>query len=395
MSDYPQPNAIYFREGAGYLLVKVLQTVFDSDTIETNVMLVKSLEDNKLYVRKELDVSEHSWSGIPNEIEFNTSFSLIPRVKNITRYKHLGSDFYWVTTTEYCNGGDLRGLFKLYGGDSFPEVLIYKFMADMIKILGHLSEKKILHKDIYPQNIFLRYSDDDPSDCLLPDFLLGDFGWAGPLKDKNRGEDIMLFIQCVWDMFGPGEDEVFEYDSDVNPGLEELDSGALEEGTHCASCLQTLVSTLMVSAEEGLLTVDYLVTNVLPVIETKVCQLRTQTALRRHLPELTAASRDNRGHQWPEKLRRLRDDWRLVNIVVPTNTSDNITIRCPGGLSNGGRMVKPFTRYASNCLELDFVYRFDANGRNRPPILVESDGVFKGMTLEEGLKRMFKKEIEN
>lgn len=48
MSNVQPSNAIYFPEGAGYLLVKVLQTRCDSPEIESDVVLVKSLDDNKL-----------------------------------------------------------------------------------------------------------------------------------------------------------------------------------------------------------------------------------------------------------------------------------------------------------------------------------------------------------
>jgi hypothetical protein len=52
MSGTSQHNAIYFPEGAGYLLVKVLQTKLDSYDIKRDVILVRSLGDNKVYVRK-------------------------------------------------------------------------------------------------------------------------------------------------------------------------------------------------------------------------------------------------------------------------------------------------------------------------------------------------------
>lgn len=70
-----------------------------------------------------------------------------------------------------------------------PEVLIRKSIADLIRILEFLSKNRIEHKDIYPQNIFLRCSDENLDDGL-PDFALGDFGWAKHAKD-SAGEMIL------------------------------------------------------------------------------------------------------------------------------------------------------------------------------------------------------------
>jgi hypothetical protein len=84
MAVAQQINAICF-PGAGYLLVKVLQTRRDHAGIESNVMLVKSLDDKKIYARKTMEVNDFSFSGIPNEIGFNSSFGLVPRVKDITK----------------------------------------------------------------------------------------------------------------------------------------------------------------------------------------------------------------------------------------------------------------------------------------------------------------------
>jgi serine/threonine protein kinase len=141
-------------------------------------MLVKSLEDSKLYIRKDVFLDKDvSKSGIPNEIEFNPSHPLIPHVT-----KHVDSphgEYYWTTCTEYCDGGDLRKLYGKYKTFSryakIPEGLIWKFYADMIKILDFLHREKIFHQDVYPQNIFMQSNRDKPEQ-LFPDFVLGDFG---------------------------------------------------------------------------------------------------------------------------------------------------------------------------------------------------------------------------
>jgi serine/threonine protein kinase len=198
-----QPNAIYFPEGAGYLLVQVLQSINDCSCIESNVMLVRSLEDNKLYIRKTISLTSQSLSRIPNEIEFNPSFHLIPCVKDITKFMDKQSgEYYWAICTEYCNLGDLRNLLKTYdteAPDQVSEPLIWKFIADMIEILGFLRAQKINHNDISPQNVFMRY-DPEKSDTFWPDFVLGNFGWAVAMDDKNFRKDRWLFLQLLWDL---------------------------------------------------------------------------------------------------------------------------------------------------------------------------------------------------
>jgi serine/threonine protein kinase len=260
MSGTSQHNAIYFPEGAGYLLVKVLQTKLDSYDIEGDVILVRSLDDNKLYIRKIVELSEKSLSGIPNEIEFNLSFRLIPRVKDITKYIHSSGEYYWAICTEHSNGGDVRGLFQLYAtekGVQIPEGLIWKFIADMIKIIRFLHEHRICHRDIGPRNIFMRYPHDDDS---WPDFVLGDFGWAIPMQEDNCSVNRWLFLFTLFDLC---------------TGMEE-DDGTSDSHLSLEMCwfVKDLYDMLQKPSVDSL---QYLTKKLLPLAESKVRKFRNLT----------------------------------------------------------------------------------------------------------------------
>ena len=364
MSNVQPSNAIYFPEGAGYLLVKVLQTRCDNSEIESNVVLVKSLDDNKLYARKTVELTDCSATGIPNEIEFNLSFDLIPRVKDITKYVDSPwGDYYWTICTEFCNGGDLRGLLNIYCGDktsAMPELLIWKFVADFCKILNFLNENKVEHKDIWPQNIFLRYSEENLDDCL-PDFVLGDFGWAVPLTEANRTEDMGLFCCRLWEMcLG------YPWDGRTCDVL---------KPSHLSVDLRAILNHLIISAEDEVLTLDFLMNTLLPFAEHRIGQLRYKGTVRRHLSRLAINSQSGIATTWPEKLESLVEDWQLVSVQQSPNESGKLSIQgLPRAVRKGERGFVSFHKSSTRPVDLSLVYRFDAGRSNFPPTEVKLNG---------------------
>lgn len=361
MSNVQPSNAIYFPEGAGYLLVKVLQTRCDSPEIENNVVLVKSLDDNKLYVRKTVELTECSATGIPNEIEFNLSFDLIPRVKDITKYvESPRGDYYWAICTEFCNGGDLRSLLNVYCGkesSAMPELLIWKFVADFCKILNFLSENKVEHKDIWPQNIFLRYSEKNLDDCL-PDFVLGDFGWAVPLTEANRTEDMALFCCRLWEMcLG------YPWDGRACDVL---------KSSHLSVSLRVILNLLMIWAEDDVLELDFLMNTLLPFAEQRIGQLRCKGTVPRHLSCLANNSQGDYATTWPEKLESLVKDWKLVYVQQCPDDSGKLSIqRLQEAVWVGERDFFSFHKSSTSPADLSLVYRFDAGRSNFPPTEVK------------------------
>ncbi|KAF7507998.1 hypothetical protein GJ744_009895 [Endocarpon pusillum] len=364
MSNVQPSNAIYFPEGAGYLLVKVLQTRCDSPEIESNVVLVKSLDDNKLYVRKTVAVTACSATGIPNEVEFNLCFDLIPCVKNITKYVDSPrGGYYWVICTEFCNGGDLRGLLNIYcgkGRSAMPELVIWKFVADFCKILNFLSENKVEHKDLWPQNIFLRYSEKNLDD-YLPDFVLGDFGWAVPLTEANRTEDMALFCCRLWEMcLGyPWEGRTCD----------------VLKSSHLSVDLRVILNHLIISAEDDVFGLDFLMNTLLPFAEHRIGQLCCTDTVRRHLSCLATNSQGNYATTWPEKLESLVKDWKLVYVQQCPDDSGKLSIQgLQKAVRKGERDFISFHKSSTRPADLSLVYCFDASRSNFPPTEVKLNG---------------------
>ena len=77
---------------------------------------------------------------------------------------------------EYCEGGDLYQKIKNNKGKTFAETQIMEWFVQMCLALYYLHDKKILHRDLKTQNIFLRNTR----------VKLGDFGIAKVLDSTQQ-----------------------------------------------------------------------------------------------------------------------------------------------------------------------------------------------------------------
>uniref|UniRef100_A0A3B3DN48 non-specific serine/threonine protein kinase n=1 Tax=Oryzias melastigma TaxID=30732 RepID=A0A3B3DN48_ORYME len=136
-------------------------------------ILVKSKEDGRQYVIKEIGISGMSTK---ERQESRKEVSVLANMShpNIVQYKESfeeGGCLYIVM--DYCEGGDLFKKINSQKGMLFSEEQILDWFVQICLALKHVHGRKILHRDIKSQNIFLT------KDGTVQ---LGDFGIARVLN---------------------------------------------------------------------------------------------------------------------------------------------------------------------------------------------------------------------
>ncbi|KAL6485745.1 hypothetical protein MHYP_G00051370 [Metynnis hypsauchen] len=136
-------------------------------------ILVRSREDGHQYVIKEIGISRMSNK---ERQESRREVAVLANMShpNIVQYKESfeeGGCLYIVM--DYCEGGDLFKKINNQKGVLFPEEQILDWFVQICLALKHVHDRKILHRDIKSQNIFLT------KDGTVQ---LGDFGIARVLN---------------------------------------------------------------------------------------------------------------------------------------------------------------------------------------------------------------------
>nr|XP_032831819.1 serine/threonine-protein kinase Nek1-like [Petromyzon marinus] len=140
-------------------------------------MLVKSKADGHLYVIKEINISRMS----PKERdEARKEVCVLANMRhpNIVSYKESFEErgnLYIVM--DYCEGGDLFKRINAQKGVLFSEDQILDWLVQLCLALKHVHDRKILHRDIKSQNIFL---------TKAGVVQLGDFGIARVLNSTTE-----------------------------------------------------------------------------------------------------------------------------------------------------------------------------------------------------------------
>ncbi|XP_006161514.2 serine/threonine-protein kinase Nek1 [Tupaia chinensis] len=136
-------------------------------------ILVKSTEDGRQYVIKEINIS--SMSSKERE-ESRREVAVLANMKhpNIVQYREsFEEDGSLYIVMDYCEGGDLFKRINAQKGILFQEDQILDWFVQICLALKHVHDRKILHRDIKSQNIFLT------KDGTVQ---LGDFGIARVLN---------------------------------------------------------------------------------------------------------------------------------------------------------------------------------------------------------------------
>ncbi|NXU35574.1 NEK1 kinase, partial [Drymodes brunneopygia] len=136
-------------------------------------ILVKAKEDGQQYVIKEINISKMSNK---EREESRREVAVLANMKhpNIVLYRESFEEngcLYIVM--DYCEGGDLFKKINAQKGTLFSEDQILDWFVQICLALKHIHDRKILHRDIKSQNIFLT------KDGTIQ---LGDFGIARVLN---------------------------------------------------------------------------------------------------------------------------------------------------------------------------------------------------------------------
>uniref|UniRef100_A0A8C5BCH7 non-specific serine/threonine protein kinase n=1 Tax=Gadus morhua TaxID=8049 RepID=A0A8C5BCH7_GADMO len=118
-------------------------------------ILVKSKEDGHQYVIKEIGISRMS-SRERQESRKEVAVLANMSHPNIVQYKESFEEagcLYIVM--DYCEGGDLFRKINSQRGGPFPEEQVLDWFVQICLALKHVHDRKILHRDIKSQNIFL------------------------------------------------------------------------------------------------------------------------------------------------------------------------------------------------------------------------------------------------
>ncbi|XP_076354780.1 uncharacterized protein LOC143249195 [Tachypleus tridentatus] len=118
-------------------------------------LLVKEKESDVLFVIKEINISRMSQD---ERDEAQKEVAVLSQMKhpNIVGYRESfeeNGNLYIVM--DYCDGGDLYSRIKQQHGIPFPEDAIIDWFIQICLALKHVHDRKILHRDIKSQNIFL------------------------------------------------------------------------------------------------------------------------------------------------------------------------------------------------------------------------------------------------
>ena len=121
------------------------------------VYLAKNKSESKDYVIKKIktrDISDKDQENIENEV------GLLKKLThpNIVSYKEsfMDAENYLCIVMGYCDGGDMYNKIRANKGQYFSETHVLDWLAQLALALHYLHEKKILHRDLKTQNIFIK-----------------------------------------------------------------------------------------------------------------------------------------------------------------------------------------------------------------------------------------------
>lgn len=121
------------------------------------VYMARHKREGKHYVIKRIktrDMEKKDLENTENEVRLLQKI----RHSNIVAYKdsYIDREQYLNLVMIYCDGGDMYSKIKQNKGKNFSEEQILDWLVQIALALFYLHERKILHRDMKTQNIFLK-----------------------------------------------------------------------------------------------------------------------------------------------------------------------------------------------------------------------------------------------
>ncbi|NWT56836.1 NEK5 kinase, partial [Erythrocercus mccallii] len=142
------------------------------------ISLAKGRTDNELCVIKEIDLTK---MPVKEKEASEKEVILLAKMKHaniVTFYASLREKNKLYIVMEYCDGGDLMKRIDMQHGVLFDEDQILSWFVQISLGLKHIHDKKILHRDVKAQNVFLSNNGKVAK--------LGDFGIARQLNSTTE-----------------------------------------------------------------------------------------------------------------------------------------------------------------------------------------------------------------
>ena len=144
---------------------------------------VLNKKDNRYYAMKQIpidDIKKEDLKVIKNNIE---SLSNIKNLNIVKYYNSFIENNYLYIIMEYCKNGDLRNFIEIHKEEKkfINQNVLYKIILDIISGLKYIHDKKIVHRNLKPENILIdKYYT----------IKIGDFGIVNQLTKINKSENI-------------------------------------------------------------------------------------------------------------------------------------------------------------------------------------------------------------
>lgn len=169
--------------------IQPFQPLINNQRFDREFLINKTIDDNIFYVVHILDHQEYIVKRVlinPDTVDPFSEAKIMAQLShpNIVRYHTSWLEYRYDKLYLYIQMESCIGEIIDYVNDNTTENIYLDIMEQITNGLNYLHNKKIIHRDVKPSNIFYKY---DNSNNLIT--KLGDFGHSVLEYDTNRLED--------------------------------------------------------------------------------------------------------------------------------------------------------------------------------------------------------------